>query len=339
MDWENSAEPYRPIRRRLLLRRRILIAAMIALIVIPYLIVRRERAAEPVGERMVDQIASIIAVRYYDPNFHGVDWRSVVAHYRPLVARAPTRAARYELLKRMVAALDDSHTAVFSPTDLARAEPNRQAVVSRTTARAASSADDQSLGSWGEAAPGIGYLRLEAFPDSIGPELQIAMAAIGRYPALVLDLRHNPGGLVESVDTVAGVFLPTGTLISTGLRRFHPFGAQRFTAIETPGISYRGKLAVVVDGTTQSGAESLAKALQFYRRAVVVGSRTAGKVLGVDVEVPLEDGGLLRVATLDMFGPDGKRLEGTGVAPDVVVKEPGRQLRAAIAALGTKRSR
>jgi len=337
MDWELSAAPYQPIRRRLLWRRRFFIAALVLLVLVPVALVRRERAAEPIGERLVDQIASVIAVRYYDPNFHGVDWRAVVARYRPLVADARSRDERYALLKRMVATLDDSHTAVFSPADLAETDPGRGAVVARTAARAGPAADDRPFDSWGIAARGVGYLRLRAFPDNIGPELQLAMEAVGRYPALVLDLRRNPGGLVDSVDAVAGMFLPQGTLISTGLRRFHPLGAQRFAANDGAGVAYRGRLAVIVDATTQSGAESLARALQFYRRGIVVGGRTAGKVLGVDVEIPLEDGGLLRVATLDMFGPDGRRLEGTGVVPDVAVKGRHRLLPIAIAALTSRR--
>ena len=74
---------------------------------------------------------------------------------------------------------------------------------------------------------------------------------------------------------------------------------------------------VLIDKNSRSGAESLARALQYYHRATLVGTHTAGKVLGVDVEIPLDDGGLLRVATLDMRDPSGQRLEGRGVAPDV----------------------
>jgi C-terminal processing protease CtpA/Prc len=316
MHFEESAVPYLPILRRRTWRRRLLITALVVVVAVPYIALRLERASQPIGARLVDQIASTISLRYYDANFHGVAWQAVVTKYRPLVARARTREERYALLQRMVATLSDSHTAIFSPTDLAHVRATRGTVVTRA---ASSSTDDESLVSWRVPALGVGYVRLGAFPDTIAPVLQWAMEEAGRFPALVLDLRGNPGGLVDSVDATAGLFLPAGTLISSGTRRFHPFGAQRFRATTEAGMTYSGHLVVIVDRTTESGAESLARALQFYRRATIVGTRTAGKVLGVDVEVTLEDGGLLRVATLNMFAPDGKRLEGTGVQPDVVV--------------------
>jgi len=95
---------------------------------------------------------------------------------------------------------------------------------------------------------------------------------------------------------------------------------------------------VLVDDKTSSGAESLARALQFYRRATIVGTRTAGKVMGVNAEITLADGGLLRVATLDVRGPDGRRLEGRGVYPDAVAYGSAAQLREAAALLSGARS-
>jgi C-terminal processing protease CtpA/Prc len=73
--------------------------------------------------------------------------------------------------------------------------------------------------------------------------------------------------------------------------------------------------------------------MQYYHRATIVGTHTAGKVMGVEVEMPLADGGLLRVATLDVAGPDGRRLEGRGVAPDVISATRAGQLQTALALL------
>jgi C-terminal processing protease CtpA/Prc len=192
---------------------------------------------------------------------------------------------------------------------------------------------------WNIVAPGVGYLRIGSFPQAIDEVLGWSMQEIGAQPALILDLRSNPGGMLDAVDATAGIFLPKGTLVVSGWRRMRWFGPQPFTANDSVGTHYRGTLIVLVDESSESGAETLAAALQTYKRARVVGVRTAGKVMGVDLEEPLPDGGLLRVATLDMIAPGGIRLEGRGVKPDVKVARTAAdvargvdpQLRAAIA--------
>jgi carboxyl-terminal processing protease len=192
---------------------------------------------------------------------------------------------------------------------------------------------------WKIVAPHVGYLRIGSFPEAIDDVLGWAMQEIGSQPHLILDLRSNPGGMLDAVDATAGVFLPAGSLVVDGWRRDHWFGPQRFVADSGAGASYRGSVVVLVDESSESGAETLAAALQTYHRATILGVRTAGKVMGVDLEEPLPDGGLLRVATLDMIAPNGVRLEGRGITPDVVVpRSPADiargddpQLRAAIA--------
>lgn len=192
---------------------------------------------------------------------------------------------------------------------------------------------------WDVASPGVGYLRIGAFPEAIDDVLGWAMDELGKEPALILDLRSNPGGMLDAVDDTAGMFLPKGALVVTGWRRTNWFGPQRFLATSAAGVHYTGALFVLVDGSSESGAETLAAALQSYDRATIVGVKTAGKVMGVDLEQPLADGGLLRVATLDMIAPSGVRLEDRGVKPDIVVERTPRdvargidpQLRTAIA--------
>ncbi|MBV8223370.1 MAG: energy transducer TonB, partial [Candidatus Eremiobacteraeota bacterium] len=233
-------------------------------------------------------------------------------------------------LRALIATLRDSHTAVYSPDDLQPPrERSRRAVLGMSPDYVASGAAID----WHRMKGGIGYLRIASFPDSLTGVLEWALSDIGRDPAMILDLRGNPGGLVDSVDEVAGVFLPPGTLISSGTRRYHLFGPQQFTANDAAGATYQGRLVVLIDRDSRSGAESLARALQYYHRATLVGTRTAGKVLGVDAEISLDDGGLLRVATLDMRDPSGQRLEGKGVQPDMVINDPRRQYAAALALL------
>jgi len=143
---------------------------------------------------------------------------------------------------------------------------------------------------------------------------------------------------VSSVDAAAGAFLPSGALISTATGRWPAFESYKFTADTSAGTEYRGNLVVLVDSMTSSGAETLARALQFYRRATIVGTRTAGKVMGVDAEIPLADGGLLRVATMNICGPDGRPLERRGVFPDDVANGDSAQLRTALKLLSRARS-
>lgn len=322
MNWELSAVPYWPIHKRRLARRRAIAFAVAAAIVVPLLLVKAQLQAEPVGRRVFDAVADTVTDRYVDPTFHGIPWTSLVAHYRPLVEAAPTTAARYALLRAMLAQLGDSHTAVYSPADLRADE-----LASRTPTI-----------TWRDLTPRVGYVRIASFPDNLSTAIGWALEIEGRKPALVLDLRGNPGGQVSSVDAAAGAFLPVGALVSTATGRWPAFETYAFTADASTGTAYRGNVVVLVDSATSSGAETLARALQFYRRATIVGTRTAGKVMGVDAEVPLADGGLLRVATMDIRGPDGHLLERRGVFPDDVANGDAVQLRTALSVLSRARS-
>ena len=318
MNWELSAVPYWPIHRRRVLRQRLFACAIAVAVFVPALTIRARLEAEPIGERVFDTVSSTISYRYFDANFRGVAWNSVIAAYRPLVVNAPTTTKRYALLRDMLDRLGDSHTAVFSPLELRTGVAN----VDRTNSV-----------TWRDLTPTVGYVKIGSFPDKLAEAIGWALEREGDHAGLVLDLRGNPGGLVDSVDATAGAFLPPGTLLSSAQGRWHFLGVRRFEADGQAGVDYHGPLVVLVDAATSSGAETLARALQFYHRATIVGTHTAGKVMGVEVEMPLADGGLLRVATLDVAGPDGRRLEGRGVVPDVLVADRAAQMRAALAIL------
>jgi carboxyl-terminal processing protease len=403
MDFESAAVPYLPIRRRKLMRQRLIVAALVLAAAGSFFLIRHHLASEPIGVRVFNEVATTVSVRYYDRSFHGLDWSHILDEYRPKVAAAATEAARYHLLAEMLSKLGDSHTAIFSPSDvddltredsgslgaalvtlgndrvIMRVAPKSPAAGAglrpgliiadrgpdggdpsvrtytvrdpltmrtwKTRLRLAPGGAFDAIESpdidWGTAAPSIGYLRLASFPNDIQEELAWAVSDVGGHPALVLDLRGNPGGLIDAVDATAGIFLPPGTLVVSGAGRFHVFGRRRFEASDDAHTRYAGRLAVLVDGNSESGAEALASALQIYRRAVIVGEPTARHVLGVEVEERLADGGLLRVATLDMRDANGELLEGKGVTPTIRVRRTaadialGRdpQLRAAIDAL------
>jgi carboxyl-terminal processing protease len=383
MDFERAAVPYWPIRRRRILRRNLLIVLAVIVAVSGALLVRHRIASQPLADRVFDQVASTVAIRYYDRSFHGVDWKALVDYYRPRVEQAPTMAQRYFLLEQMVARLGDSHTAVFAPDQVngieaadagtlgavfvtlgkdrvvLRVAPRSPAAVAglrpgyivaerapetpsttqwhsyllhvrdpltgrawQTTLHASNGASFDAIVppdlDWGTVAPHIAYLRMASFPNNIEEELGWAVTDIGNNPAMILDLRGNPGGLIDAVDSTAGIFLAPGTLVVTGSGRLGIF-RRRFAATADAGVRYAGKLAVLVDGTSESGAEALASALQLQHRGVIVGEPTGRHVLGVEVEEPLADGGLLRVATLDMRDGAGNVLEGRGVTPDIIV--------------------
>jgi C-terminal processing protease CtpA/Prc len=318
VNWELSAVPYWPIHRRRVLRQRLLALAIFAAVFVPAIFIRARLAAEPIGERVFDTVSSTITYRYFDANYRGVAWSSVIEAYRPLVVNAPSTAARYALLRGMLARLGDSHTAVFSPLQL------------RSTA---ANAGQLETVTWRDLSHDIGYIKVGSFPDNISEAIGWALQQEGERAGVVLDLRGNPGGIVDSVDATAGAFLPAGTLLSSARGRWPVFPAREFKADAGAGVSYHGPLVVLVDGATSSGAETLARALQFYHRATIVGTHTAGKVMGVEVEMPLADGGLLRVATLDVSGPDGRRLEGRGVSPDVISQTRAGQMQTALALL------
>jgi C-terminal processing protease CtpA/Prc len=318
VNWELAAVPYWPIHRRRVLRQRLIAFAIAAAVFVPAITIRARLAAEPIGERVFDTVSSTITYRYFDANFRGVAWSSVIDAYRPLVVNAPSTSERYALLRGMLARLGDSHTAVFSPIEL--------------RANAAKS-DRSTTVTWRDLKHNIGYIRVGSFPDNMAEAIGWALAREGGHAGVVLDLRGNPGGIVDSVDATAGAFLPAGTLLSSARGRWHLFPVRQFKADADAGVTYRGPLVVLVDSSTSSGAETLARALQYYHRATIVGTHTAGKVMGVEVEMPLADGGLLRVATLDVAGPDGRRLEGRGVAPDVISATRAGQLQTALALL------
>jgi carboxyl-terminal processing protease len=162
---------------------------------------------------------------------------------------------------------------------------------------------------------GIVHVQVSAFTRGVGREVRTAMAANGarRSAGIVLDLRGNPGGLLDEAVEVASSFLDGGPVVSYERRGKAARTLQAFSGgdVTTP-------LVVLVDGTTASAAEVVAAALQDRNRAVVVGSRTFGKGT-VQEPSRLSDGSGLELTVGRYLTPSGRTIEGVGLEPDVAV--------------------
>jgi carboxyl-terminal processing protease len=169
-------------------------------------------------------------------------------------------------------------------------------------------------------APGIGYLRISSFTGTTASELESAVAsfprpASGKLAGLVIDLRNNPGGVVDAAARVADDFLESGLIVTAEGRT----PDARFRIEAHPGdISEGAPISLIVNGGSASAAEILAAALHDNHRARLIGRRTYGKG-SVQTIMPLADGEGLKLTTSLYFTPSGASINGTGIAPDVLL--------------------
>jgi carboxyl-terminal processing protease len=169
--------------------------------------------------------------------------------------------------------------------------------------------------------PGYGYLRLSTFQIDTATDMSIHLADLaklnhGPLKGLVLDLRSNPGGLLNAAVEAADAFLDDGVIVSTKGRL--SYANSTFTA--SPGDALNGApIVVLVDGGTASASEVLTGALQDHKRALVVGSRTFGKG-SVQTVLPLDNGDSIKLTTARYYTPSGKSIQARGIHPDIVLK-------------------
>jgi len=165
--------------------------------------------------------------------------------------------------------------------------------------------------------PRIGYVRVTQFSEPTGKEFARALADLEKQGmgALVIDLRFNPGGLLGSAVEVAGEFLPGGALVAYTEGR-SAAAARRYTAPGKSGKPRAYPVAVLVNGSSASGAEIVAGALKDSGRALLVGERTFGKG-SVQSVVSLPDGSAVRLTTAEYFTPGKQPIHKKGVAPHV----------------------
>jgi carboxyl-terminal processing protease len=170
----------------------------------------------------------------------------------------------------------------------------------------------------------IGYARISLFNEHTQSELGVAIAKLegeadGRLDGFVLDLRNDPGGLLDAAIDVASDFLDGGAVVST--RGREPTDDHVYEA------DYQGDrladvpMIVLINGASASAAEIVAGALQDHHRATVIGTRSFGKG-SVQSIIPLDGQGALRLTTALYYTPSGRSIQAQGIIPDVTVQAP-----------------
>jgi len=168
----------------------------------------------------------------------------------------------------------------------------------------------------------IGYIRITQFNEQTTDGLKKAIGDLSsqlgsdKVKGFVVDLRNNPGGLLDQAISVSDTFLDKGEIVSTRGRNAEE--TQRFNA--RPGDMTKGKpVIVLINGGSASASEIVAGALQDHKRATLVGTRSFGKG-SVQTIIPLGSGnGALRLTTARYYTPSGKSIQAKGIVPDIEV--------------------
>ena len=168
----------------------------------------------------------------------------------------------------------------------------------------------------------VGYIRITSFNEQTSGGLTKAIEKLkadtkGKLRGIVLDLRNNPGGLLDQAVAVSDAFLDKGEIVSTRTRRADD--AQRFNA--RPGDLASGlPMVVLINSGSASASEIVAGALQDHRRAIVMGTRSFGKG-SVQTIIPLPGHGAMRLTTARYYTPSGRSIQATGIEPDLEVQQ------------------
>jgi carboxyl-terminal processing protease len=168
----------------------------------------------------------------------------------------------------------------------------------------------------------IAYVRISSFSQPTNDGLKRAMKKMkkkagDKFKGVILDLRNNPGGLLDQAVAVSDAFLDRGEIVSTRPRNKESH--QRFNA--KPGDLADGKpLIVLINGGSASASEIVAGALQDHKRAIILGSQSFGKG-SVQTILPLGPHGAMRLTTALYFTPSGKSIQKVGIKPDIAVQQ------------------
>ncbi len=168
----------------------------------------------------------------------------------------------------------------------------------------------------------LGYIRITSFTEQTDSGLRNAISKIkdklgNKLKGVVLDLRNNPGGLLDQAIAVCDDFIDKGEIVSTRGRRAED--AQRYNA--KPGDLLSGlPIVVLINGGSASASEIVAGALQDHHRAILMGTRSFGKG-SVQTIIPLGGQGALRLTTARYYTPSGRSIQAEGIEPDIKVDQ------------------
>ncbi|GAB2179373.1 S41 family peptidase [Dongia sp. agr-C8] len=167
----------------------------------------------------------------------------------------------------------------------------------------------------------IGYIRITSFSEQTDSGLKSAIAAIktaakGNLTGLVLDLRNNPGGLLDQAIAVSDDFLDKGEIVST--RGRNPDDGQRWNA-ESGDLLDGKPVIVLINGGSASASEIVSGALQDHHRAILMGTKSFGKG-SVQSIIPIPNHGAIRLTTARYYTPSGRSIQAKGIDPDIIVE-------------------
>lgn len=167
---------------------------------------------------------------------------------------------------------------------------------------------------------GIGYIRLVVFRENTPKELSTALDNLKKegMNALILDLRNDPGGLLDVAVKVAERFIEKDKVIVSTKGRKSQQNLEFISRASHPILDL--PMVVLINEGSASGSEIVASSLQDHKRAIILGTKSFGKG-SVQTIIPLSDGSALRLTTSKYFTPKGKQIHGKGVMPDIVVEE------------------
>jgi len=168
----------------------------------------------------------------------------------------------------------------------------------------------------------IGYIRITSFNEQTQRGLENAIKKISNtkekeIKGYILDLRNNPGGLLDQAISVADSFLERGEIVSTRSR--NDYDTDRRTAKKNDLISGLPLVVLINDGSA-SASEIVAGALQDHERAIVLGTKSFGKG-SVQTIIPMQDNNAIRLTTARYYTPSGRSIQGTGIEPDIIVQQ------------------